>query len=277
MVSGGANYEYRFGPNNDWSIVVANTRTLREKTFRFVYDTYVSKGYNLQLGHKSGLWCTIHHLHPSTISFLAEKNGQPVGTVSIVPDSRLGLPADLIFPEKLSFLRKADRRLCEAFSLAAATGITDGSVEVTMHLYKCIHLAAIRLLHTNEIVASIMAHHANFYTDILLFDEVSPDSKQSPKTDEQVRFTHINLETMSEQYAQRYSQLKGKRNLYRWFFQNKEESAIVEWIRQQKRPMTADDLNYFGVLKSDILAETKPETVTILMEYYRQTEDVVLD
>jgi hypothetical protein len=256
VVSGGDNYEYRFGPNNDWSVVVANTRTLREKTFRFVYDTYVSKGYNLQLGHQSGLWCTIHHLHPSTISFLAEKNGQPVGTVSIIPDSRLGLPADIIFPEKLLSLRKAGRRLCEVFSLAAATGIAGGSIEVTMHLYRCIHLAAINLLHKNEIVASIMAHHANFYTDVLLFDDVSADSKQSPKTDEQVCFTHINLETMSDRYAQRYSQLKGKRNLYRWFFQNKEESSMVEWIRHNRFPMTTDELNYFGALKSSILAET---------------------
>jgi hypothetical protein len=270
-------YAYRFGLNNDWSVVVANTRPLREKTFRFVYDTYVSKGYNLQLGRRSGLWCTIHHLHPSTISFLAEKNGQPVGTVSIIPDSRLGLPADLIFPEKMSSLRKAERRLCEVFSLAADTGIAGGSVEVTMHLYRCIHLAAVSLLHKNEIVASIMAHHANFYTDILLFDEISPDSRQSPKTDEQVCFTHINLETMPNRYAQRYSRLKGKRNLYRWFFQNTEEPAMVEWIRQHRRPMTTDELHYFGGITSSILTEAKPEIVAILMEYYRHTEDTFQD
>lgn len=275
MVIGGNKYEYRFGPNHEWSVVVANTRTLREKTFQLVFDTYKSKGYHLQLGQKSGLWCTIHHLHPSTISFLAEKNEQPVGTVSIIPDSRLGLPADLIFPDEMSSLRNAGRRLCEVFSLASAAGVAGSSIEVTMHLYRCVHLAAVSLLHANELVASIMAHHANFYTDVLLFDEVSPDSKQSPKTNEQVRFTHINLETMSERYAQRYSQLNGKKNLYRWFFQNKEESVMVDWLRLNRRPMTIDELNYFGVLKSDILAETKPESVAILMDYYRQCENTV--
>ena len=131
------------------------------------------------------------------------------------------------------------------------------------------------VLHANEIVASIMAHHANFYTDVLLFDKVSAHSKQSPKTNEQVRFSHLNLETMSERYAKHYSQLNGKKNLYRWFFQNKEESVMVDWLRLNRRPMTIDDLNYFGALKSDILAETKPETVAILMDYYRQGEKTV--
>ena len=275
MVRSGENYEYRFGPNNEWSVVVANTRTLREKTFQLVFDTYKSKGYHLQLGHKSGLWCTLHHLHPSTISFLAEKNEQPVGTISIIPDSRLGLPTDLIFPDEMSSLRNAGRRLCEVFSLASVAGVAGSPVEVTMHLYRCVHLAAVSLLRANEIVASIMAHHANFYTDVLLFDKVSSNSKQSPKTNEQVRFSHINLQTMSERYAKRYSQSNGEKNLYRWFFQNKEESVMVDWLRLNRRPMTIDDLNYFGALKSDILAETKPETLAILMDYYRHGEKTV--
>jgi len=272
-----AEHAYRFGPNNELTIVVANNQALREKTFRFVYDTYVSRGYHLQLGRRSGLWCTIHHLHPSTISFLAENNGQPAGTVSIIPDSPLGLPADLIFPERLSLLRNAGRRLGEVFSLAVASEIAGGVMEVTMHLYRCIHLAAVHLLQRNEIVASIMAHHGNFYADVLLFDEVSRDSKRSPKTGEEVRFTHINLETMAARYAQRYSQLEGKRNLHRWFFQNKEEPAMVEWIRRSRRPMTADELHYFGALKSRILAEAAPDAVTALMERYRHSENALHD
>lgn len=275
MVSGGANYEYRFGPGNEWRINIANSLSLREKVFRLVYDTYVRKGFNLQLGIQSGLWCTIHHLHPSTISFLVEKDGQPIGTVSIIPDSRIGLPADLIFPEKLSSLRKSGRHLCEVFSLAVASGIANDTIEVTMHLYRCIHLTAVSLLQKNEIVASIMAHHASFYTDVLLFDEVSLESKQSPKTGEQVRFSCINLETMAARYSQRYSALKGKRNLYRWFFRNKEEPSMVEWIRQNRQPMTKDELDYFGSRKSNIFIETDPDTVAILMEYYRHSEGTI--
>lgn len=259
--------EYRFGPKNDWSVVVANTRPLREEAFKLVHKIYLGKGYALGPRRESGLWCTVHHLHPETVTFLALKDGQAAGTVSIVPDSRLGLPADIIFPEGISVLRKAGRQLSEIFSLGVDEGIAHSSIDLTMHLYRLVHLAATRLLRNTDIVASVMAHHAVFYSNFLLFDEVSPDSRQSPKTGEQVVFARINLETMERRYAQRYSRLKDKRNLHRWFFQNAEEQSIVDWIERNRRPMTEDELNYFGKEKSQALAEAGPEAVAVLREY----------
>jgi len=162
--------EYRFGPKNGWSVVVANTQPLREKAFKLVHDIYLGEGYALGPNRQSELWCTIHHLHPHTVTFLAVNAGQAVGTISIVPDSRLGLPADIIFPEQLAVLRTAGRQLCEIFSLGVAEEIDHSTIDLTMHLYRLVHLAATRLLHNTDIVASVMAHHAAFYSDFLLFD-----------------------------------------------------------------------------------------------------------
>jgi len=262
--------EYRFGPKNDWSIVIANTQALREKAFRLVHDIYLGKGYALRSSGE--LWCTIHHLHPYTLTFLAMKAGQAAGTISIVPDSRLGLPADTIFPEQLAFLRKAGRRLSEIFSLGVNEGVAHRTVDLTMHLYRLVHLAATRLSHDTDIVASVMAHHAAFYSKILLFDEVSPESRQSPKTGEQVVFTRMNLETMERRYAERYSRLKGKRNLFRWFFQNEETEALVDWIRRNRQPLTDDELNYFGKSKSRALSDAGSDTVAVLMAYCGQAK-----
>jgi hypothetical protein len=262
--------EYRFGPKNDWSIVVANTQALREKAFRLVHDIYLGKGYAFRSSGGRELWCTIHHLHPHTLTFLAMKAGQAAGTISIVPDSRLGLPADIIFPEQLAVLRKAGQRLSEIFSLGVDEEIAHSAIDLTMHLYRLVHLAATRLFHNNDIVASVMAHHAAFYSKILLFDEVSPESRQSPKTGEQVVFTRMNLETMERRYAAIYSRLKGKRNLFRWFFQNEEAETLVDWIRRNRQPMTDDELNYFGARKSHALSDAGSDTVAVLMEYCRQ-------
>ena len=261
--------EYRFGPENDWSIVVANTQPLREKAFKLVHDIYLGKGFALVPNLRSGLWCTIHHLHPHTLTFLALKAGQAAGTVSIVPDSRLRLPADIIFPERLAVLRKAGLRLSEIFSLGVSDEIAHSAVDLTMHLYRLVHLAANRLFHNTDIVASVMTHHAAFYSNFLLFDEVSPDSRQSPKTGEHVVFTRISLETMEHRYAERYSRLKGKRNLHRWFFQNEEAEILVDWIRRNRQPMTADELNYFGAEKSHALSEAGSDSVAVLIEYYQ--------
>jgi hypothetical protein len=266
--------EYRFGPKNDWSIVVANTQPLREKAFKLVYDIYLDKGFALVPNLRSELWCTIHHLHPHTLTFLAAKDGQVAGTVSIVPDSRLGLPADIIFPERLAVLRKAGRQLCEIFSLAVTEEIDHSTIDLTMHLYRLVHLAATRLFHNTDLVASVMAHQAAFYSNFLLFDEVSPDSRKSPNTGEQVAFTRINLETMERRYAARYGRLKGKRNLHRWFFRNEEAEIMVDWIRRNRQHMTADELNYFGAEKSHALSEAGSDNVAVLMDYCHEAETV---
>jgi len=269
--------EYLFGPKNDWSIALANTKPLREEAFKLVHKIYLSKGYALRSLDESGLWCTIHHLHPRTLTLIAKKEGRAAGTVSIVPDSRLGLPADIIFPERLSPLRNAGRRLSEVFSLGVDDEIAHSTIDLTMHFYRLIHLAARRLFDNTDLIASVMAHHAPFYSKALLFDEASQESRQSPKTGEQVVFTHINLETMEQRYARRYSRLKGQRNLHRWFFENEEEQPLLDWIKKNRRLISVDELTYFGERKSQAFADAGPDAVAALMEYHREEAASVPD
>jgi hypothetical protein len=263
------NFEYQFGPNREWRIVVANTRELREKAFRLVYDVYIREGYDLRFGRESGLWCTIHHLHPETTIFLAEKEGRLAGSVTVIPDSRLGLPTDRIFPEPLSDLRKAGRGLSEISSLVVTEDPGGIPPELAMHLYRLAHLVSLRMLKSTDIVASVMAHHRDFYSRFLLFDEVSEAPRLSPKTDQQVSYVRLNLETMKERYEERYARATGRRNLYRWFFQNEDEPAIVDWLRRSHSPMTTEDLYYFGAQKTNILAKAGHDVIAILEEEYR--------
>ncbi len=263
-------FEYRFGPSREWRILVAATRELREKAFRLVYDAYVREGYELRLGRESGLWCTIHHLHPETVIFLAEKEGRQAGSVALIPDTRLGLPTDHIFPEPLADLRETGRRLCEVSSLVVTEESWGIPPELAMHLYRLAHLASLHLLKRTDIVASVMAHHSDFYARILLFDEVSRAPRLSPKTGQQVCYAHLNLETMKERYKERYARARGRRNLYRWFFQNEDEPAILEWLRHSRVPMSREELYYFGTEKTNILASAGHDVIAVLEEDYRK-------
>ncbi len=260
---------YRFGSQNEGIIAVANTRHLRESAFRLIYDVYRSKGYDMRVGGESRLWCTIHSLHPDTVIFLAEISGKPVGSVSVIPDSRLGLPADLIFPGPLSSLRKAGRRLCEASSLVVIDSAEGSAIELPLHLYRLAYLASAHLLEGTDIVVSFMAHHAAFYSRFLLFDEVSPESRLSPKTGQQVRYGRLNLETMEGRYEKKYSHLSGRRNLFRWFFMDEDKKKeLLDWLHRERRPMTLEELQYFGADKSDILSRAGSDAVAALMDCY---------
>ena len=264
-----SNFEYRFGPDGQWRVLVANTRELREKAFRLVYDVYIREGYELRFGRESGLWCTIHHLHPGTMIFLAEKEGSLAGSVTVMPDSRLGLPTDRIFPEPLADLRKAGCRLSEISSLVVTEEPGGIPPELAMHLYRLAHLASLHLLKSTDIVASVMDRHRDFYSRFLLFDEVSETPRLSPKTGQQVCYARLNLETMKERYEQRYARATGRRNLYRWFFQNEDEPDMVDWLRRSRLPMTTEDLYYFGAKRTNILAKAGHDVIALLEEEYR--------
>ena len=264
-----SNFEYRFGPDGQWRVLVANTRELRETAFRLVYDVYIREGYELRFGRESGLWCTIHHLHPDTTIFLAEKEGKLAGSVTVMPDSRLGLPTDRIFPEPLADLRNAGRRLSEISSLVVTEEPGGIPPELAMHLYRLAHLASLHLLKSTDIVASVMDRHRDFYSRFLLFDEVSETPRLSPKTGQQVCYARLNLETMKERYEQRYARATGRRNLYRWFFQNEDEPDMVDWLRRSRLPMTTEDLYYFGAKRTNILTKAGHDVIALLEEEYR--------
>jgi len=264
-----SNFEYRYGTDKRWRVLVANTRELREKAFRLVYDVYIREGYDLRFGRESGLWCTIHHLHPDTTIFLAEKEGRLTGSVTVMPDSPLGLPTDRIFPEPLADLRKAGRRLSEISSLVVTEEPGGIPPELAMHFYRLAHLASLHLMKSTDIVASVMARHRDFYSRFLLFDEASEAPRLSPKTDQQVSYVRLNLETMKERYRERYARTTGRRNPYRWFFQNEDEPDMVDWLHRSHSPMTTEDLYYFGAKKTNILAKAGDDVIAILEEEYR--------
>lgn len=267
-------YEYRFGAAKEWRILIANTRELRERVFRLVHDVYRKEGYELRYGRESGLWCTIHHLHPGTMMFLAEREGRDAGSVTVMPDSPLGLPTDRIFPEPMADLRKAGRRLSEISSLVVTEEPGSIPPELAMHLYRLAHLAGLHILGSTDLIASIMAHHGDFYSRFLLFDEVSRESRVSPKTGQKVSYARLNLETMRERYRDRYERVSGRRNLYRWFFQNEDQPAIVGWLRDGRRPMPTEELYYFGVKRTNILARAGDDVIALLeAEYDRAGAD----
>jgi hypothetical protein len=87
-----------------------------------------------------------------------------------------------------------------------------------------------------------------------------------------VSFARLNLVTMKERYELRYAKAKGRRNLYRWFFQNEDETATVEWLCRTRRPMSLEDLYYFGATRTHILAKAGDAALALLEESYRQSD-----
>ncbi len=95
---------------------IAQGRNDYLRAFRLVYEAYLTRGYIAP--HPARIRFGPHYAYRTTRTLIAETRRGVVGTVSIVGDSRLGLPMDMMYSEEVAQLRQARRRLAEATGFA---------------------------------------------------------------------------------------------------------------------------------------------------------------
>ena len=101
-------------PNDRLVLKIAETREELEACFKVLHDAYVDSGF--MKPDPSGMRVTIYHALPTTTTLCAKINGKIVGTLSLIRESRLGVPLQKIFD--LSDLRQKEGRIAEVSALA---------------------------------------------------------------------------------------------------------------------------------------------------------------
>lgn len=140
----------------------------RDASFRLVHEQYVDRGYAER--DRSGRRLLLHHALPTTTIFRVTAAARVVATVSLVPDSVLGLPMDGLYAVELRPLRAAGRRLAEVSALAAAPGT--GPVTIA-HLMSWLVLYAERLGRVDDLCVTVHPRHLRFY-ERLGFSRLGP-------------------------------------------------------------------------------------------------------
>lgn len=170
------NGEYRIG---EYRIVVANIRELRERAWRLVYDAYLSKGYMQQ--DASGMRVLPQDALAETTTFLMERRatgpacadtGAAVATLTVIPDSPLGLPMDDLYRRELDELRSAGRKpweLGKFVSVGGKNGENGHRTQILLHLFKLGYLTARRLGGATDFVVTVNPRHEAYYRKVLLF------------------------------------------------------------------------------------------------------------
>ena len=140
---------------------------------RLVHDVYVSEGY--MEPHPLGMRILLpHHALRSTIVVSARREGEVVGTLSLLFDGAVGLPMDELYPEALTRVRRGSRRIVEVGNFAIAKHVR--GTAIVMHLMR----AAVRLAmaeRQDDLVIAVHPKHETFYRTIWLmerFGDVAP-------------------------------------------------------------------------------------------------------
>lgn len=156
--------------NKDLEVKLAEDREEYEKAFKLLHDAYVAKG--LMEKHPSGLRCNIHSFLPhNTVIIVKDKKlNEVIGTVSLILDNLLGLPAEKAFPVEVSKIRKIKQnKMVEVSALAIDPKYRHQSHSVQFMLNKFLYTYCKNNLGVDMLVIVVHPKAEIFYKALMGF------------------------------------------------------------------------------------------------------------
>jgi N-acyl amino acid synthase FeeM len=141
--------------------------------FTLLYRNYVQAGYCDE--NPTGMHIPPFALHPDTVVFVARNPScqSITSTLSIMPDSPLGLPADSAFEDAMNALRAEGRRIVEVGMLADRRSGDRPSAErrsfgmsrlgYLLDFFKYVNDYARVVAEADELCVTVHPHHVLFY------------------------------------------------------------------------------------------------------------------
>jgi N-acyl amino acid synthase FeeM len=164
-----------FSAERDLFSFVASKRESLSAAFRLVYDSYLRRG--LVQANRPGLRILPHQLQDTSWVLLAARDGELLGTLSVIEDGELALPIESLYLAEMARLRYQSARVAELTCLATKEHLArTQSAQVLRELLT----SAIQLSHHRQIDGlTICVHprHARFYRERLGFSEFGPSRR----------------------------------------------------------------------------------------------------
>ncbi|MBU4477799.1 MAG: hypothetical protein L6420_01960 [Elusimicrobia bacterium] len=243
---------------------VARTRDELEEAFSLVYKEYAGRGY-IPKHYKSTLRLSLHNAVPSTVTFVALQDNRVIATVTLIPDSVLGLPMDSIFKEEVDVLRKGGLKVAEVSQLSLDGDLFPknwfslfnfNKLAFVFKLFKLVLDYSFYTAGLNELCIAINPSHQYLYKFISFKQMGGLKHYGSVNKAPAIAFK-CDLTKAKEK-------LKNRKGLYKMFFGGKTLSESLE----KKYTLTNGDLEYFFMKKSDIFEKASPEQLMYIKSCY---------
>jgi hypothetical protein len=209
-------FEVNYDLPKEIVLKLADSEDEIEQALRLVHDSYVELNY--MDPDQSQMRFTKFHALPSTVILVAKWEDEVIGTISIIPDSALGLPVDTTW--NISKYRENGKMIAEISSLSIKKTFRMRRGQLLLPLCKIMFKYSSEFLKLDGIVIATTQEVEPFYTDVLLFDKVDSKSgkkhqlvKDNPST---CCFLTIDA-TLPERYKAIYSGKSKSKDLYNFF------------------------------------------------------------
>ncbi len=233
----------------------AANREELEAAYRLVYRSYLDRGYIEDTPQRIRL--SVFNALPTSVTFVSMLRGQVVATVTLVPDTSIGLPMDEIYHDEVQQLRDAGRRLIEVTMLADRRRELHRALHMVLELMKRVFDYATLVAHANDLCITINPRHETYYESYLLFRPLGglkryPSVRNNPALAKRLNLDHVREEC------------DGKESLIERFFTNRTPVSVLK----SGYTMCLDDLRYFFVELVPVFKEATPEALALLKACY---------
>lgn len=209
-------------------LILKQAETTDEITqaLNLVYQSYIDLDY--MDPNEAQLRLTKYNILPTTIILIAKYNDEVVGTLSIIPDSALGIPSELTF--NIDNYRNNNIHIAEISSLAIKKGFRKQRGKLLLPLCKLMYLFCTEILKLDGIIVSTLPDVEPFYTDILLFEKNKTHST-TPNNYAKGASTTCCFLPLNENTVKDYKKTYGKKtkefNLHHFFVESVTENIIL--------------------------------------------------
>jgi len=241
--------------------------------YALVHEVFVDTGY---IHPESGnIRLRIYEACPETATFVAKKDGEVVGVLSVVLDSReFGLPSDVAFKPELDALRETGARLCEATNQAIAAEYRRSAL--LTELMRCA-TAYMLEAQCDRAIATVSPNHGGFYK-LVGFSQLGPERSYSRALHDPVVALCADLSTLKKA---RPDFLSGAEEfVFNFLHQaNRFRFRAAKWTRRATRQfLSADLLKGLLMGQRNFLGECSLSELLHLRDRWgRELFDAVLD
>lgn len=226
-------------------VSIANRFESRHLAYRFQHRTYVKSG--IIPPKTDGLWVTTHDALPETTTFLAHDiRGELAGTLTLVFDSAIDLPADKLFPSEMNAVRKGGGRVCELISFGTNENMR-GSVKILAGLLYCSYLFALHARKVSDYVITVHERYQTFYCANLLFSRMGPVRNYDKVNGQPTVLLHLPLDLPET--------LRQSRRIFPlslFNYSQMQELTVASLMDRMTSPMTAQEIRFFLMEQTDI-------------------------
>ncbi len=241
--------------NGELQVRPAVSREELAEAYHLVYSTYLRRGY---IGpNPARVRLSVHNAFPSSVTFVAALRGDIIATVSLIPDTPVGLPMDEIYHDELQERRDAGKTLAEVTMLADRRFELRRSLPMLLRLMKLVFDHATLVLHANDLCITINPRHDSFYRRYLLFQGLGEQKSYPSVRNNPALAQRLDLDTVREA-------CEGNERLLRHFYQNRTPMDRLT----DRYLMSPEDLHYFFVEQTPTFRESPADLITCLRAYY---------